>query len=127
MQTLYSLGFHCTGIHFPHLDPARGDNGVLHWAGSRNDHREMFQDLQQSPALFPGDIMDLLPGRYLRGPHDFRNQLLRQQVIQGVAEIMVAVLLKITQKTAVKGLLVQSRFQIDFQMIRPFAESPHMS
>ena len=86
----------------------------------------MLQKTNQFPALLTGDSVHLAVGIDPSCLHHLRNHFLWQQVIQGVAEIVVAVFLKIRQQTLVQLSLIQRRLQVNFKAVGLFFEPTHM-
>ena len=86
----------------------------------------MLENAQQALPLFTGQVVYLLPSRNFRQLYHHRDQLLGQKIVQRILEIVVCVFAEVRQQPFIQLLLIQSRFQIDFQPILLFIKVPHM-
>ena len=120
------LGLHGLGVHLPYLDAAGGDDGVRHRALFRDGHREGLENGQQRLAPLPGDVVDLLLRRDAGELDDHGDELLRQEVIQSVAEVVVEVLLEVREEALVQLGLVQGGLQVDLEAVVLLFKVPHV-
>ena len=70
--------------------------------------------------------MPLLPPRDAGQLHHHRDQLLGQQVVQGVLEIVVGILGEVRQQPFVQLLVIQGRLQVDLQPVALLVEMAHV-
>lgn len=77
----------------------------------------MLEKPGSDPYAVPGDGVHLAVRVDAGGCHHLGDHLLRQQIIQRVAEIVVAVFFKIGQQSAVQLRLVQTGLEVDLQVV----------
>ena len=86
----------------------------------------MLEKPEQLLALFPGDGIHLAVGVDTGGCHHLGDHLLGKQIIQCVAEIVVAVFFKVRQQSAIHLHLIETGLEIDLQMIALLVKAAHM-
>ena len=101
------------GWDLPDGHAARGDDGLGHGSRAPDGDGEALGQLQQPPPLGPGYGIGPGLGEISARSTITGNQQPGIEVLKGMVDGPVLVLLQVPQHPLVQLLLVQSRFQID--------------